>query len=75
MPTLTVRRLDDDIYQGLRAQAEASGRSMEAEVRTILAATVRGRTWWAEWVKATEPLRGDELPVSPRSEPRQIELS
>lgn len=75
MPTLTVRQLEDDIYQGLKAQAEASGRSMEAEVRDILGAAVRGRAWWARWVQATQPLRGDALPIPPRSRPRGIDLS
>lgn len=75
MPTVTVRQIEDDVYQGLKAQAESSGRSMEAEVRDILAATVRGRTWWPKWVAATESLRGDPLPVPPRSKPRDIDLS
>jgi len=70
MPTLTIRQLEDDLYQSLKAQAESSGRSMEAEAREILAATVRGRTWWAKWVEATESLRGDPLPIPPRSAPR-----
>lgn len=70
MATLTVRQLEDDIYLGLKAQAEASGRSMEAEAREILASNVRGRAWWAKWVKATQSLRGDDLPIPPRSAPR-----
>jgi len=74
MPTLTVRQLEDDVYQGLKTQAESSGRSMEAEVRDILAAAVRGRAWWAQWVKATQSLRGDPLPVPRRSRPRKINL-
>ncbi len=75
MPTLTIRQLDEDIYQGLKAQAESVGRSMEAEVREILAATVRRRTWWDQWVKATESLRGGQLPVPARSRPRKTKLS
>jgi len=71
MPTLTVRQLEDDVYRGLKAQAESSGRSMEAEVRDILAAAVRGRAWWAKWMKTTEPLRGDALAIPPRSAPRK----
>jgi plasmid stability protein len=65
MPSLTVRQLEDDIYRGLKALAESHGRSMESEVRDILAEAVRGRRWWPQWVKATEDLRGDEvlLPV------------
>ena len=56
IPTVTIRQLEDDVYQGLKAQAESSGRSMEAEVRDILAATVRGRAWWPKWVAATGSL-------------------
>ena len=74
MPTLTVRQLEDDVYQGLKTQAESSGRSMEAEVRDILATAVRGRTWWAKWVEATEALRGDALFIPPRSVPRETGL-
>ena len=36
MATLTIRNLDDDIRDFLRAQAAQNGRSMEAEVRDIL---------------------------------------
>ena len=70
MPTLTVRQLDDEIYQGLKTHAESSGRSMEAEARDILASTVRGRAWWSKWVQATQDLRGDDLPIPSRSSPR-----
>jgi plasmid stability protein len=36
MATLTIRRLDDEIYQRLRERARSNGRSLEAEVREIL---------------------------------------
>ncbi len=75
MSTLTVRQLEDEIYQDLKAQAESHGRSMESEVRDILAQAVRGRKWWPRWVKATENLRGDELPIPSRSETRTVDLS
>jgi len=75
MHTMTVRQLESDVYQGLKTQAESHGRSIEAEVRDILAAAVRGRAWWSRWVAATEPLRGHDLPVPPRSQPRHIDLS
>jgi len=65
MPTLTIRQIEDDVYQALKAQAKASGRSMEAEVREILASAVRGRSWWRKWLEATEKLRGDDLPIPP----------
>ena len=34
---LTIRQLPDDVHQALRARAMLSGRSVEAEVRQILA--------------------------------------
>jgi plasmid stability protein len=40
MSTITVRGLDDDVKQRLRVRAAAHGRSMEAEVREILAAAL-----------------------------------
>jgi plasmid stability protein len=75
MPTLTVRQLEDDVYLGLKTQAESSGRSMEAEARDILASVVHGRAWWRKWVEATEALRGDDLPIPARAMPREIDLS
>lgn len=41
MAVLTVRNLDDDILAGLKSQARTHNRSLEAEVRTILAQAVR----------------------------------
>ncbi|MBL4853123.1 MAG: DNA-binding protein [Robiginitomaculum sp.] len=40
MATLTIRNLDDNIRDFLRQQAARHGRSMEAEVRSILETTV-----------------------------------
>ncbi len=37
MATLTVRELDEDVKVRLRVRAAENGRSMEAEVRAILA--------------------------------------
>jgi plasmid stability protein len=75
MPTLTVRQLDEAVYAGLKDVADRAGRSMEAEARRILEEAVRSRTWWDRWVAATEPLRGDDLPIPPRSLPREVDLS
>lgn len=36
MATLTIRRLDDQVYERLRARARSNGRSLEAEAREIL---------------------------------------
>ena len=41
MATLTIRRLDDEVYQRLRERARSNGRSLEAEVRHILAEEAR----------------------------------
>jgi plasmid stability protein len=40
MATLTIRKVDDEIKEKLRVQAARNGRSMEAEVREILAAAL-----------------------------------
>jgi plasmid stability protein len=37
MPTLTIRNIDDSLRLKLRARAAANGRSMEAELRAIIA--------------------------------------
>jgi len=41
MPTITVRNLPEAVHRALRLQAASHGRSTEAEVRTILEASVR----------------------------------
>jgi antitoxin FitA len=41
MATLTIRKIDDEIKVKLRVQAARNGRSMEAEVREILAAALQ----------------------------------
>ena len=38
MATLTIRKLDDGVHSRLREQARSNNRSLEAEVREILAA-------------------------------------
>jgi len=37
MATVTIRRLDDKVYEALRERARTNGRSLEAEAREILA--------------------------------------
>lgn len=36
MATLTIRKLDDEVYARLRAQAQRNDRSIEAEARQVL---------------------------------------
>lgn len=40
MRQLTIRNLDDDVYERLRARAKVNQRSLEAEIRTILSGAV-----------------------------------
>lgn len=48
MATLTVRSLDEAVYDGLRSVAAQVGESMEAMARDILGEGVRRRQRWAE---------------------------
>lgn len=41
MATLTVRKLDDAVYERLRVQAQANNRSLEAEARHVIEQRVR----------------------------------
>jgi plasmid stability protein len=41
MSTLTIRKLDEEVKQGLRIRAARNNASMEAEARAILEAAVR----------------------------------
>lgn len=67
---LTVRKLPDHVQEALRLRAAAAGRSVEAEVRAILAEVCRPEPrddWWeglAERAKARTLALGDP----PRSE-------
>ncbi len=45
---LTVRKLPEDHYNWLQERAAANGRSMEAEMREIVAQTKRGATEWPQ---------------------------
>jgi len=44
MATLTIRQLDDAVYERLKARARENNRSLEAEVRVILDERTRSRT-------------------------------
>jgi len=60
--SLTIRNLDDDVVERLKARAEANKRSLEAELREVLARVAReGRTFdlrsYAERIAAMTPRR------------------
>ena len=44
MANVTVRNIDDDVIASLKAQAKAHHRSLEGEIRHLLAAHVSRRT-------------------------------
>jgi predicted transcriptional regulator len=74
MATITVRNLDDDVQRRLKARAAANNRSMEAEAREILSASVRIDTFTADWIRLVAPYRGTFEPPA-RSQPRDLDLT
>ncbi len=81
MATLTIRGLDDGIRDKLRVRAAEKGRSMEAEVREILAAAVRVQDdedeyGWGTRIHARfAALGGVDLELPPRADmPREIDI-
>ena len=70
MASLSVRDLDDDVRERLRRRAAAHGRSMEAEVRSILTAAVQERqverNWLLELHGASRAAGGAELDLPAR---------
>ena len=45
MATLTIRNVDDDIVEALKARAKSHNRSLESEIRQILVDQVRRPSW------------------------------
>jgi plasmid stability protein len=79
MATLTIRDLDDEIRDKLRVRAAEHGRSMEAEVREILAGAVKQPEpevdyEWGERIHARfAALGGVDLELPPRTDqPREV---
>ena len=63
MASLVVRDIPDDVVRRLEQRAAGGGRSREAEVRAILAASVSPRDDWGAFQAAAEIARG-RLPSS-----------
>ena len=74
--TLTIRKIDPDLRQKLRVRAAQNGRSMEAEVRDILRATLADADSDIGLGEATRrlfaPLGGLELPEIRWAEDRPL---
>jgi plasmid stability protein len=70
MAALSIRNLDNDVKERLRRRAAANGRSMEAEVRVILADAVREprreRDLFSALFEAVQEIGGVELDIPPR---------
>lgn len=52
MATLTIRQLDDEVYEALKRDAKSAGRSLEAEARMRLGRQTISRREWAERLRA-----------------------
>jgi plasmid stability protein len=71
MSTLTVRNLDDDLKTRLRVRAAHNGRSMEAEAREILRASLTTQPRAGLGTRIHERFAGlglDELEIPSREE-------
>lgn len=71
MAVMTIRGLDDEVRDKLRLRAAQHGRSMEAEVRAILAEAVASpaeRTLVDLLLEMREALGGMELEIPPRTD-------
>lgn len=78
MGAMSIRNLDDELMGRLRVQAAEHGRSMEAEVRSILASGLqetRPADFMGEVRKRFGALGGVDLAIPPRSSGhRQVDL-
>lgn len=80
MTAISVRDLDEDVAAKLKVRAARHGRSMEAEVRAILAVAVNetedeGPNLAQAIRQRFAATRGVEVPIPPRSDmPRSADL-
>lgn len=74
MASITIRNLDNNLKAQLRLRAARHGRSMEAEVRVILAQSVSAPSAEENLALAIhrrfENLDAESLPIQPRQEVR-----
>lgn len=66
MPSLSVRKLDDDLYERLRIRAAQHGVSMEEEVRQILKRAVAAPERLGDLALEYFGANGVELELPPR---------
>ena len=70
MPSLSVRKIDDELYERLRIRAAQHGVSMEEEVRQILRRTIAAPERLGDLALEYFGPNGVELELPPR-EPRE----
>ncbi len=75
MPGLSVRRIDQQLYERLRRRAAQHGVSMEEEVRRILRAAVSGPDRLGDLALSLFGRHGVDLEIPPRevSEPTRFD--
>ncbi len=66
MAGLSVRRIDEEVYERLRRRAERHGVSMEEEVRRILQAAVSAPDRLGDLALSTFGEHGVDLDIPPR---------
>ena len=79
MATITVRGLDEEVRRQIKLRAAEDDRSMEAEVRQTLTESYAPHNLGmallelGDWVRSE--FGGVDLPIPPRSMPREIDFS
>lgn len=75
MASLSIRKLDDEIYERLQAQAARHGVSMEEEVRQILTRAVSPPERLGDlFLKIFGPDGGADLEIPPREPHEPMDL-
>jgi plasmid stability protein len=76
LASLSIRKLDDEVYEQLQARAERHGVSMEEEARKILTRAVSTPDRMGDlFLKIFGPERGGDLELPPREPHDPIDLS
>lgn len=74
MPNLSIRRIDDDVYERLKRRAMGRGHSLEEEVRQILRLAVAAPERLGDLAKECFGHEGVELELPPREQHDAIEV-
>ena len=75
MASLSVRQIDDEVYDRLKVRAAGHGVSMEEEARQILQRAVAAPERLGEFaIRLFGPAHGVELPLPPRGIHEPLDL-